>query len=718
MSHVRRTTRSFGESVERGLHLSIGMVIVVKTVVFASQFAVTDHADRRELGFVAVIVLLVGTTAVRCLRGGPTGLDVLLCTAALVVDALMPRPEVPLSGTALSPVIHLVEPMLVLIAVRRRGSAVPMLLIAALFVALRWATGGDDGLWFGVQEAVLITGTALGALFLVTQMRRASARAEDVISRHHDSHAEQMSSAEVETAAFVHDDLVPTLLALGVVPHEPDTRVAAGLALARITAPGAGEDGTDVVEALRAAAVREVLDLELVVRGPRTHVPEAVREAMVGAATEALRNVARHSGQRRATVTVVRRPGALRIRVEDRGEGLDGPPGVGLRVAIVGRVEAIGGTARIVGVPGSGTRVELAWRTHLVARALGMSPDLDSLIRAAVTDPGRVARLACAVLAAGYLATAALLTVDIPLQPWSYAGAAAIAIYVGLVTAAMSRGPLSPLVLAVTAVVPAEVLAVALPSVSPEGMGGTESWLIEFSGLPALAIAWVVSVRMVLLVLLPNAVVIAVVALQLGSTANDLPHLLFVQPVSALFVAVIGRVCRRAGRVMTTPSATERTTRTQAIRHLLGATRLPVVAALRAALSGDASAHAPRLLASAVRDCLYLPGPAHADLRAELDALRRSGVRVDTILTEPPPASRTLAAALSSLRGSAAEQVTVSGTGDETMVVVLHGSAPARAPRMLPLSWQASLEPEAVVLTGPPDLATLIRRGDRRRVPD
>lgn len=722
MGAHRLSGRSFGASVERGLSLSIGMVVLAKTLVFAVQFASMDAVDPVEASCAAAVIVCVGTVALRCLGRGPSGFDVLLCTVALVVGSLMPRDTVPVAGAADSPIVHLVEPMLVVVAVRRRRPLPLMVLLAALFVGLRWETArSTDGLLFGVQEAVLVCGTAFAVLYLVTQMRRASARAEALIASHREVDRAHLSAAEVETTAFLHDDLVPTLLAVGSIPDAAETRSAAGSALTRLAGPAHGEDAGDVATAIRSAAAREMLDVDLVVRGPRTHLPEAVREAMVGATIEALRNVSRHSGQRHATVTVVRRPTALRIRVEDRGAGFSGTPGVGIRVAIVGRLESIGGTARITGTPGAGTVVELAWRGRMLSRLLGMAPEHDRLIRAAVIDPGRVALRSCAILAAGYLATAALLTIDTPVQPWSYAGAAVIAAAVLLLTRAISRGPLHPAALLLVGGVPAVVLLVALPSVSTAGFGGAESWLIEFSALPALATAWVISVRMVLLLLVPNAVVITFVALDLGVPAVDLPHVLFVQPLNALFVAVIVAVCRRAGRVLTEPAASPSSAWARAVRVALGPTLRPVVAALRS-VGDDTAAPSPEpgLLAQAVRDCLYLPGPEHEALRAELDALRRTGAQVDTILPAPPPATRTLAAALGAVRRIGARHVTVSSNADEATVVIVPGPLPAvveRLPRQLPVAWQVAADPEACVITGPPDLATLIRRGDRQPAP-
>lgn len=720
MRRGRSEARSFAASVERGLQLAIGLVILAKTTAFAAQFAAQSSYDDRELALAVAVVSCVTIAGIRCVLGRVSSFDVALCTLALVAGSLMDHADVPLSGAADSPIIHLAEPMLLVIAARRRNPAVVMGAIIVLYVGLRWATGGDDGLRYGLQEAALIGGTVLGALLLVAHMRQASARAERAIATHRAVQTERMSSAEVEATSFLHDDLIPTLLAVAGMPDDPATRQAAATAYEWIEVPTTEPRIGDLVAALRGAAAREGLEAEFVVRGSRQRVPDGVHDALVGAASEALRNVSRHSGQRRALVTVVRRFGRVGVQIEDPGQGSSGPPGVGLRVAVTGRVAAIGGTARIDSVPGSGTTVSLMWQRRRLARLLGMSPDHDQLIRAAIRNPGRIALLASAVLGTGYLATAALLTLDNPPQPESYLGAAAVAALVALLTAAMSRGPLHPAMLTLAATLPPAMLLFALPAVPADRLGGAQSWLIEFSALPALAVAWVVSRRVTLLLLVPNAVVITAVALEKDLPTNDLPHLLLVQPLNALFVGVIIAVCRHAGRMVTGSQTAPGADRGTALERLLGAFFAPVNAILLHAADGELTrSELPRaaLLAYSVRDCLYLPGEEHADLRSELAALRAAGARVESRLTERPVASRTLASALRSLVGTAPTHVTISGTVDESVVVVVPGmaaEAATRITRALPISWQARVEPEAMVLTGPPDLASVIRRDGRR----
>ena len=58
------------------------------------------------------------------------------------------------------------------------------------------------------------------------------------------------------------------------------------------------------------------------------------------------------------------------------------------------------------------------------------------------------------------------------------------------------------------------------------------------------------------------------------------------------------------------------------------------------------------------------------NLALGLDALRRVGTRVVTVLPEPPVASRTLAGAVGTLRFHTPARATVSVSGDEATAVV------------------------------------------------
>jgi signal transduction histidine kinase len=82
-------------------------------------------------------------------------------------------------------------------------------------------------------------------------------------------------------------------------------------------------------------------------------------QALVLAAREAMTNAARHGGVDEVSVFV--EPDAVYVRDRGRGFDLDGiaPDRRGVAESIRGRMERVGGTARIVTAPGQGTDVEL-----------------------------------------------------------------------------------------------------------------------------------------------------------------------------------------------------------------------------------------------------------------------------------------------------------------------------------------------------------------------
>ncbi|TNM41886.1 hypothetical protein FHP29_07890 [Nocardioides albidus] len=696
-------SRPFAVSVERGLHIAIGVVILAKTIVFVAALTARPSYDAGDVLLSLVVVASVATAGVHCVLGRPGRLDVALCTVAMVAGALLHQGSTPPVGAADSPIIHLAEPMLLVVAVRMR--ALTVLAVAALYVALRWETGGDaTALRYGVQEAAFITGTVLAVFVLVGLMRRTAARAEAALRAEGARQAAQSGRAEMDATAFLHDELVPALLSIAGLPRAEPSMEAAATALDGLTTPAPPGSRAQLVEQVRAVADSSGLDVLLVVRGRRAAVPEDVRDALVGATREALRNVARHSGVHRATITVAQRPGRARVRVEDDGAGFAVTPGVGLRVAVTGRIEAVGGTALVESAPGAGTRVTLDWRARRLARLLGASSDTDTFARAAVGRPGRAALQACGVLMAGYAGSGLLLAADGVRQPATWAGAAVVAVLVVGLGWRIDRGPASAGVVGLGAVAPAIVLGLVLPTVSHEGLGGLESWIVEFTALPAMVLAWTISLRVVALLLAPNAVVISLVGIQAGVSAAELPNLLFVQPLNTFFVAVIIGVCRRAGLVLAGVDAATGPDRGSAARRLLGPLLPEVERTLATPTSAEAAADAG-VLAHCVRDCLYLPGPAHLALREELRHLRRAGADIVVTLHADLADSATLARAVAVLRAIAPRRVTVSGTDLQTSLVVVPAIPPAAAAAVadaLPRTWVMNPDPDATLFSGPP----------------
>ena len=173
-----------------------------------------------------------------------------------------------------------------------------------------------------------------------------------------------------ELAARVHDSVLQTL---ALIQREPnDARRVATLArrqerelrawLYPDREPAA--EGT-LADALNTAAaeMEELHGVRIeIVRTGDASLDERTN-ALVLAAREAMANASRHSGAAEVSVFLDAEGGRVALYVRDRGSGFD-PDAVaadrrGIAESIRGRMERVGGTARIVSAPGKGTEVEL-----------------------------------------------------------------------------------------------------------------------------------------------------------------------------------------------------------------------------------------------------------------------------------------------------------------------------------------------------------------------
>ncbi len=168
-------------------------------------------------------------------------------------------------------------------------------------------------------------------------------------------------------AARVHDSVLQTLT---LIQKEPaDARRLARRQERELRAwlypdREAAAEGTlaDAIETA-AAEIEELHGVRIdVVRTGDAPLDERA-QALVLAAREAMANAARHSGVEEVSVFLDAGEGAISLYVRDRGKGFD--PGAvaadrrGLAESIRGRMERVGGRARIVSAPGEGTDVEL-----------------------------------------------------------------------------------------------------------------------------------------------------------------------------------------------------------------------------------------------------------------------------------------------------------------------------------------------------------------------
>ena len=130
--------------------------------------------------------------------------------------------------------------------------------------------------------------------------------------------------------------------------------------------PGAEprEDGlkSDSLQAIRTRFERLGLDVSWHGAGTVSLRPDRL-DAFLLALSECLENVRRHSGVEEAHVTITDDATTVRALVTDNGVGFvpaEVPQGkLGYRESIVGRLEEVGGTARVFSAEGSGTTVVL-----------------------------------------------------------------------------------------------------------------------------------------------------------------------------------------------------------------------------------------------------------------------------------------------------------------------------------------------------------------------
>ena len=180
--------------------------------------------------------------------------------------------------------------------------------------------------------------------------------------------AERVRSEErADLAARVHDSVLQTLTLIQKEPGDarrlarrqerelrawlyPDREAAAAGTLANAVESIAAE-----IEELHGVRVE-------VVRTGDAPLDERV-QALVLAAREAMANAARHSGVEEVSVFLDAGATGISLYVRDRGTGFDVEAVAGdrrgLSESIRGRMERVGGSARIASAPGEGTEVEL-----------------------------------------------------------------------------------------------------------------------------------------------------------------------------------------------------------------------------------------------------------------------------------------------------------------------------------------------------------------------
>jgi signal transduction histidine kinase/phage shock protein PspC (stress-responsive transcriptional regulator) len=237
-------------------------------------------------------------------------------------------------------------------------------LVIAAGIAFLQATGALSAAR-DVLLSVIVVVVVLGVIFAPWILRLVRSLAAE--------RAQRIRSQErAELAAHLHDSVLQTLAMVqrrATEPHEVATLARRQERELRAWLAGRPAPGqvARVAPALEAAAAeveeRQGVPVEVVAVGDRDL--DAVGEAVVAAAREAMTNAAKFGGGSTVDVYAECTDGRLQVFVRDRGPGFDATAipadRRGVRESIVGRMERHGGRATITSAPGAGTEVELTW---------------------------------------------------------------------------------------------------------------------------------------------------------------------------------------------------------------------------------------------------------------------------------------------------------------------------------------------------------------------
>ncbi|MEI2825536.1 MAG: ATP-binding protein [Dermatophilaceae bacterium] len=372
-----------------------GVAALLDASIRAESSLVALPRVRLGLGLVALamLVVLVGALLRRQGRVGA-----LLAPAILGAGMLLAVPaieSVDPNASAWWPTQFLIVTMVFCAWSDTDWGWVPTGLLIGLNAWLRWVTWHQDALLVELRRVDMMAGqtgqlVAMGVCaFLSVRFAMHASRVADRASA--DASAAQAIAAQEDAAArqrreadrMVHDEILYGLRAVALGPKTvPADRIVAAarqaLGVVRTvvrsaaTRPPATQAGapvpaddapTTLMSALTQACAGEQVQVR-VLGDQRVVAPSAVSAALAAAAREAVRNVARHSGQTEAWIVITRSDAALTVTVRDHGKGFaadESSFGKGLHHSIVRRLTDIGGDAHVASAPGEGTTVTLTW---------------------------------------------------------------------------------------------------------------------------------------------------------------------------------------------------------------------------------------------------------------------------------------------------------------------------------------------------------------------
>ena len=256
--------------------------------------------------------------------------------------------------------------------------------VALLITWLRTTpSGGSLELASAARDGGYLLVLALAIHLVVSAVRRAARSVDQAqgaaLGRYADAQIDEATESErVRTDALVHDSVLTTFLSAASAQTQEGEALAARMAqnamrvLSRATVAshvGPKVAVADLLERVRRDAAGIGDRFEFSVREVRDHfLPDAVADAVVSAAVQAMTNSVKHAGGPdvpRSLVVQGTEAGGVRVSVVDRGRGFD-PAAVaserlGLRVSIMERMRRVGGEVDLRTAPGEGTEFVLSW---------------------------------------------------------------------------------------------------------------------------------------------------------------------------------------------------------------------------------------------------------------------------------------------------------------------------------------------------------------------
>jgi signal transduction histidine kinase len=525
----------------------------------------------------------------------------------------------------------------------------------------------------GVEDYALATAMGIAAVGFVNALeslaRHASETAAFTRTRRRELLRREAEAEAVEHAQRVlHDDVLGTLtfIADGSVRDVDAVRAHCRQTAASIThvlgATGvprdlagvqprrglthAGAYGDMLSRVLELAPVTVEIEATADALDAIALLPQSRADALERAVMEALRNVAKHSGESSAAVRVRVDRQRVQLTVRDEGVGIaaDAPPGFGLAQSIRGAMAAAGGDASIESAPGHGTSLTLRMPRGRSAA-------------------GRIERTYADTVSGFGLLPLATRSVALPMVlVWTLIGgyqslvapnpAVSLLVTIGwgilsllVLNRVEHRAPTRLWVLGVASAV-SLLQAAGLVLMEPGALLDYRSWSVGFSAAPLVVLVFVLPVRAGVVILASQpAIVLAAAWLSPELSSNEFPFGAVNAPITApLATLLLGVLVRR-----TTRRAAERTAAATSLEHalLLESARAETTALyfeysrdrvrpwLEAVARGEidpGSAVArgqAQLLAMAARDDLYAPGFFDESLRERVARFRDEGGTVE-----------------------------------------------------------------------------------------